>query len=73
MTGITFYRICTVASRIDTDIGTNETIIANSDRGFIEDSEVEISKEPLADADLLAIVTTEWLIDDNVVIAYLSE
>ena len=56
---------------IDADIGADKTVIANADGCFIENGEVEVCKKPLAYADLFAIITSKWLVDDEVIIANL--
>ena len=73
MTGIPFYRVCTVTGRIDADIGPDKTIIADGNRCFIKNGEVEVSKEPLAYADLFAIVTAERLIDEEIIVANMPQ
>ena len=73
LTGVALHRVCTVTGRIDADIRTDETVIANGDTGFIEDGEVEISKESPAYAYLLAIVAVKRLVDEKVIICNRKE
>ena len=65
LTGVAFHRVCTMTCRIDADIRADETIITNSNTGFIENREIEVGKEPFADANLLAIVAAERLVDEE--------
>ena len=58
-----------MASRVDADIRTYETVIANSDRCFVEHGEVEVGKEPLAHTNLFAVVTVERLDDQDLIIS----
>ena len=55
------------------DIGADKTVIANSDTGFIEDGEVEVGKEPLADAYLFAIVAAKRLVNEEVIICHMTK
>ena len=73
LTGIALYRVSAVTSSIDVDIRADETVVANRHTGFIEDGEVEIGKETFTNTDLLAVVTTERLVDDDVVVTYISQ
>ena len=62
-----------MTGRIDADIRADKTVIANGDTGFIEDGEVEIRKEPLADAYLFTIVATKRLVDKKVIICHMTK
>ena len=62
LAGVALHRVCTMTGRIDADIRADKTVIANGDTGFIEDGEVEIRKEPLADTYLFAIVAAKRLV-----------
>ena len=57
-----------MAGRVDADIRANETIVADGYTSFIENDKVEIGEETLSDIDLLSVVATEWLVDDEAVI-----
>ena len=62
-----------MAGSIDTNIGSDKTVIANTDRCFIENGEVEVGKESFAYADLFAIVAAEWLVDEEIIVASMSQ
>ena len=62
-TGVALHRISTVTGGVYADIRADKTVIANGDTGFIEDGEVEIRKEPLADTYLFAIVAAKRLVN----------
>ena len=59
-------RIGAMTSRIDADIRATETIVANSDQGFVKDSKMEIGEEPFAKTDMLAVVAVERLVDERI-------
>ena len=65
LTGVALHRISTVTGGVYADIGADKTVIANGDTGFIEDSEVEVGKEPFADAYLFAIVAAKRLVNER--------
>ena len=62
-----------MTGRINADIRADETVIAYGDTGFIEDGEVEVGKEPLADAYLFTIVATKRLVDDKLIICHMTK
>ena len=62
-----------MAGGVDTDIRADEAVVADGNIGFVEDGEVEIGKESLAHTDLFAIITAEGLVDDEVVVAHMTE
>lgn len=61
--------VCAMACGIDTDIGADKGVVADSDIGLVEDSEMEIGKEALAHADMFAVVAIERLIDKDMLVA----
>jgi hypothetical protein len=73
LTSIPLNGVGTVTSCVDADVGTKETIIADGDRRFIQDGEVEVGKKSPSDADLLAVVATKRLVDDEAIVAYMSQ
>ena len=70
---VSLNRIDVVTCRIDTDVRTDEAVVADSYGCFIQYGEVEIGNELLAYTNLLAEVATEGLVDNNVVIGNMSE
>ena len=70
---VSLYRICTVASCVDADIRTYETIVANRHVCFIENNEIEVRKESFTYTYLLPIIATERLIDKEIIIANVSK
>ena len=58
-----------MAGSINGYIRTYESIVANGYGGFVQHGEVEISKETLADMDMLAVVAVERLVDEDMLIA----
>ena len=62
-----------MAGCINADIGSDKTVIADGNRCFIKNGEVEIGKEPFAYAALFAIVTAERLIDEEIIIASMPQ
>ena len=71
LTGVALHWVCTMTGRIDADIRADKTVIANCNTGFVEDSEIEVSKEPLSNAYLLAVVAAERLIQQKVIVAHM--
>ena len=55
-----------MASSIDAYVGAKETVVADGDHSFVKDREVEVGKEPLSQADMLAVVAVERLVDESV-------
>ena len=70
--GVPFYWISAVAGCIDAYVRTDETVISDSDLCLVKHGEMEIGKETLAHADLLAVIAVERLIDDYLIICYVS-
>ena len=62
-----------MAGCVDADIRADKTVIANCNTGFVEDSEIEVSKEPLSNAYLLAVVAAERLVDDEFIICHMTK
>ena len=62
-----------MASRVDTDIRTDKTVIPDGDLCFIEYGEVEVRKEPLAHTYLLAVVAVEGLDDQNLIVGDMAQ
>ena len=58
-----------MAGRVDTDVWANEAVVADGDKCFVEYSEVEVGKEPLAHTNLFAVVTVERLDDQDLIIS----
>ena len=73
MTGIPFYRVCAVTGRIDADIRSYKTVIADGNMCFIENGEVEVCEESFAYTDLFTIVTAERLIDEEIIVANMPQ
>ena len=73
LAAITFNRVGTMAGCVDADIRADKTVIANCNTGFVEDSEIEVSKEPLSNAYLLAVVAAERLVDDEFIICHMTK
>ena len=66
-------RVSTMASSIDTDIWTDEAVVANGDACFVKNCKIEIGKEAFSDAYLLTIVATERLVDKIIIISHVAE
>ena len=62
-----------MTGRIDADIRADETVIANGNTGFIENREIEVGKEPFANAYLLTVVAAERLVDEKLVICHITK
>ena len=62
-----------MAGRIDACTGAYEHIIADCDRSFVKNNEIEVSKESLADLDMLPIVTMEWRVYECIVISHAQD
>lgn len=68
LTGVAFHGVGAVAGGVDRHIGTDESVVADGDRGFVENGAMEIGKETLAYADVLAVVAIEGLVDEDLVV-----
>ena len=53
--------------------GTDGHVVADGDLCLVKHSEMEIGKETLAHADLLAVVAIERLIDDDLVVSNVAK
>ena len=73
LTTVALHWIGAMTGGVDADIRADETVIANGDTGFIEDGEVEVGKEPLADAYLFTIVATKRLVDEKLIICHMTK
>ena len=62
-----------MACRVYADTWTYETVISDSDVSLVKDSEIEVSKKPLSDRNLLAIVAIERLIDNDFIVGYMTK
>ena len=65
---VPFDRVSAMAGCIDAYVRPNEAVITDGNLCLVKHSEVEVGKETLAHADLLAVIAVERLIDDNLVI-----
>ena len=61
--------VSAMAGSINGDIRTYESIIADADRRLIQHGEMKISEESFANADMLAVVAVERLVDEDMLIA----
>ena len=71
--GVPFDWVSAMAGCIDAYVRADEAVISDGDLCLVENSEVEIGKETLAYADLLAVIAIERLIDDDLVISNVSK
>ena len=71
--GVPFDRVSAVTGCIDTYIRPDEAVITDGDLCFVKNGEVEVGKETLAYADLLAVVAIERLIDDDLLISNVAK
>lgn len=62
-----------MAGRIDADIGADKTVVADGDAGFVEDGEIEVGKEALANAYLRTVVASKGLVDEKLIVTNMSE
>ena len=53
---------------VDMHAGSYETIVADGDIRLVQDSKAEVREETFADADMLAVVAIERLVDECVFI-----
>ena len=58
---------------VNADIRPDEAVVTDCDRCFIKDGKMEIGKETLSNTNLLAIVTVERLVDDDLFICDVPE
>ena len=70
---IALQRVSAVAGRIDAHIGTDKAIIADGHQRLVQYCEVEVGEEPLANADVLAIVAVERLVNQDLVVAHMPQ
>ena len=70
---VALHRVSAVARRVDAHIGTHKAIVADGHPGLVEHREVEVGKEALAHADVAAVIAVERLVDQDVVIAHVSQ
>ena len=68
LTRLAFTRVCTMTRTVDMHARSYETIVADGHIGFVQDSKAEVRKEPFTDADMLAVVAIERLVDERVFI-----
>ena len=71
--GVPFDRVSAVTGCIDAYVRPDEAVVTDGDLCLVKNSEVEIGKETLADADLLAVIAIERLIDDDLLISNVSK
>ena len=69
LTGVALDGVGAVTGGVDTDVGTDEAVVADGDTGFVKDGEIEVGKEAASDTDLTAIVAAEGLIDQEVIVS----
>lgn len=67
--GVALGGVGAVAGGVDGNIRSDEGIIADGYGCFVQYGEVEIGEETLADADVLAVIAVERLVDEDVLIA----
>lgn len=72
-TRIALHGVGAVAGGVDRHVGADESVVADGDRGFVENGAMEIGKETLAYADVLAVVAIEGLIDEDLVVTGTEE
>ena len=68
LTGVALRGIGAVAGGVDRHIGTDESVVADGYGGFVENGAMEIGKETLAYADVLAVVAIEGLVDEDLIV-----
>lgn len=73
LTGVALHGVGAVAGGVDRHIGTDESVVADGNGGFVENGAMEIGKETFAHADVLAIVAIERLIDEDLVVTGTEE
>ena len=66
---IPFDWVSAMAGCIDAYVRPNEAVVTDGDLSLVKHGEMEIGKETLAHADLLAVVAIERLIDDDLVVS----
>ena len=71
--GVPLDGVSAVAGRIDADVRTDETVVADSHRGFIQHREVEVCEETSAHADIASVIAVERLVDEAVPITLSKE
>ena len=71
--GVPFDGVGAVAGCIYAYIRSYEAVVSDRHFCLIENGQVEVGKEAFADADLLAVVTVEGLVYDEVVVCGMSE
>ena len=71
--GVPFDWVSAMAGCINAYVRTDEAVVTDGDLCLVKNSEVEVGKETLADADLLAVIAVERLIDDDLVISDVSK
>lgn len=72
-TRIALHGVGAVAGGVDRHVGSDESVVADGDGGFVENGAMEIGKETLAYANVLAIVAIERLIDEDLVVTGTEE
>ena len=65
---LTFTRIGAMTRAVDMHAGSYETIVADGDIRLVQDGKAEVREETFADADMLAVVAIERLVDERVFI-----
>ena len=68
LAGVALGGVGAVAGGVDAHIGPDEAVVTDSDARFIQNCEVEVGKETLAKAYLLAVVASERLVDSAAVV-----
>lgn len=69
LTGVALRGVCTVTSRVDADVGTNEAVVADGHESLIEDYKIEVGEEASAYSDVLSVVAVKRLVDEGFVVA----
>lgn len=70
---VSLHWVSAVACRINAHIGPHKAVITDGHTRLVKHREIKVGKKTLANADVLAIVAVEWLIDQDLIITHMAQ
>ena len=62
-----------MASRIDAYVRAYKAVITDGYKSLVQYRKIEVSKESLANPDLLTVIAIEWLVNADIIVSYVAK